>query len=60
MSCDVVISTDSRHDVLLIPIEALQSKDGGYAVWVVPSLSEKEMQSDRLSPAAARKATCPG
>lgn len=55
MSCDVVISTDSRHDVLLIPIEALQSKDGGYAVWVVPSLSEKEMQSDRLSPAAARK-----
>lgn len=55
MSCDVVIHTDSRSDVLLLPVEALQFKEGDYAVWVVPGLPEEQMQSERLSPAAARK-----
>jgi HlyD family secretion protein len=55
MSCDVVINTDSRSNALLLPVEALQSKDGGYVVWVVRGVSESEMESERLSPAAARK-----
>ena len=56
MSCDVVITTDSKSDVLVLPIEALQSKNGGYIVWVVSGLSESDLESGRLAPAAARKA----
>lgn len=56
MSCDVVIYTDSKSDTLLLPVEALQTRDSGYIVWVVPGLPEGETQSEiHLSPSITQK-----
>jgi len=38
MTCDVRITTASSENALLLPIEALQPREGGYVVWVVSEL----------------------
>ncbi|MBE3520188.1 MAG: efflux RND transporter periplasmic adaptor subunit [Firmicutes bacterium] len=50
MTCDVRITTASKDDALLLPVEALEPRGNEYVVWVVsnvPAATEGQWQSRR-------------
>jgi HlyD family secretion protein len=53
MTCDVKITVDSKNDTLLIPIEALQSRDNEYIVWVIPDLPSSKAGKSGGEPAVS-------